>query len=50
LIVLIIHARRIFFSIKDQRPKDQNKTQNRPDNKDQFFTQDASLHAVRQWS
>jgi hypothetical protein len=45
LIVLIIHARRIFFPSKTKR-----KTQNRPDNKDQFFTQDASLHAVRQWS
>ena len=45
LIVLIIHARRIAFPSKTKRT-----TQNRPDNKDQFFTQDASIHAVRQWS
>ena len=42
LIVLIIHARRIACQSKS--------TQNRPDNKDQFFTLDASIHAVRQWS
>jgi hypothetical protein len=44
LIVLIIHARRINpSSLKDQRKTDRTI-------KDQFFTQDASIHAVRQWS
>ena len=45
LIVLIIHARRITLPSKIKRT-----TQNRQDNKDQFFTQDVPIHAVRQWS